>query len=154
MLEIMAVGTIDYNHIFSKYQGDYARQHNIEPSYQLRLTIPKNGETHRQLVEEAKNLGVSPNSANLRYTDSENGWQINLSSKLHITIVDRDGTPLKDGEEPGNGTRAKVAFRVGSARDHSKLVYFLTGVQLINVAENEFTPPMFGAYVEEEEPEF
>lgn len=153
MLEIEAVGTIDYNHIFSKYQGDYARQHGIEASYQLRLTIPKNGETHRQLVEEAKKLGVTPNSANLRYADSQDGWQINLSSRYPITIVDRIGNPVETTEEPGNGSVANVAFRIGSTRDKSKLVYFLTGVQLVNVTENENTPHVFGVF-EEAEPEF
>lgn len=155
MLEIEAVGTIDYAHIFTKYQGDYAKQHGIEAAYQLRLTIPKNSETHRQLVEEAKNLGVTPNSANLRYTDSPDGWQINLSSRYPLTVVDRDGNPVDSAEEPGNGTMANVAFRIGSTRDHSKLVYFLTGVQLVTIAKNEYTPHVFHAFtLTEEEPEF
>lgn len=154
MLEIEAVGTIDYNHIFTKYQGDYAKQHGIEASYQLRLTIPKNGETHRLLVEEAKNLGVTPNSANLRYTDSPDGWQINLTSRYPLTVVDRDGNQIENSEEPGNGTKANVAFRIGSTRDHSKLVYFLTGVQLVKVTENEYAPHVFGAFNDEEDSEF
>lgn len=154
MLEIEAVGTIDYNHIFTKYQGDYAKQHGIEASYQLRLTIPKNGDTHRLLVEEAKNLGVTPNSANLRYTDSQDGWQINLTSRYPLTVVDRDGNPVENSEEPGNGTKANVAFRIGSTRDHSKLVYFLTGVQLVKVTENEYAPHVFGAFTDEEDSEF
>lgn len=153
MLEIEAVGTIDYNHIFNKYQGNYARQHGIEASYQLRLTIPKNGETHHKLVEEAKKLGVTPNSANLRYTDSQNGWQLNLTSRYPLTIVDRVGNPVEATEEPGNGSVANVAFRIGSTKDKSKLVYFLTGVQLVKVTENENTPHVFGVF-EETEPEF
>lgn len=152
MLEIEAVGTIDYVHIFDKYQGDYAKQHGIEAAYQLRLTIPKNGVTHQQIVEEAKNLGVSPSSASLRYTDSKDGWQINLTSRYPITIVDRTGKTVEAAAEPGNGTLANVAFRIGSTRDHSKLVYFLTGVQLVKVSENDWAPHTFGVF--EEEPEF
>ena len=152
MLEIEAVGTIDYVHIFDKYQGDYAKQHGIEAAYQLRLTIPKNGVTHQQIVEEAKNLGVSPSSASLRYTDSKDGWQINLTSRYPITIGDRTGKTVEAATEPGNGTLANVAFRIGSTRDHSKLVYFLTGVQLVKVSENDWAPHTFNVF--EEEPEF
>lgn len=152
MLEIEAVGTIDFVHIFTKHQGEYARQHGIEPAYQVRLTFPKNCKTHRALVDEAKNLGVTPNTVNLRYTDAGDDWQLNLSSRYPITVADYDGNPIDyQDTEPGNGTRANVAFRIGCTRDKTRLVYFLTGVQLLDVVENDTAPHVFEPFGEDDE---
>ncbi len=161
MLEIEAVGTISFNHIYEKYQGDYAKQHDIPASYQIQLAIMKGGDTHKTLVAEAKRLGVQPSSEALRYTDGdtiENNehtkgkWLFNLSSKFPISVVDKDGSPLPPeggtAEEPGDGTLANVAFRIGSNKDKSRLVYFLTGVQLLKVKKSETAPHKFGAFTQ------
>lgn len=172
MLEIESYGPIGFIHIKDKYVSDTGKAHGIEPSYSLQLGIPKNGDTHRTLVAEAKKLGVPANSESLRYSDGDDVtlsdgsqpyrdmWLINLSSRYPISIVDAKGNDLTLDNEPGSGSKANVAFKIGSNRDKDKLVYFLTGVQLVEVKENEMTPHRFGAFVQghlaedEDNPEF
>lgn len=170
MLEIESYGPIGFIHIKDKYVSDTGKAYGIEPSYSLQLGIPKNGNTHHALVAEARKLGVPANSESLRYSDGDdttlndgtqpyrNMWLINLSSRYPISIVDANGDDLTLDNEPGPGTKANVAFKIGSNRDNDKLVYFLTGVQLVEVKENEITPHRFGAFthghLDENEPEF
>lgn len=147
MIEIEAVGEIRFVHLKDKYQSDTARQYGIEPSYQLQLAIPKNGETHDRLVAAAKQLNVHANSDSLHYKDGDlitlkdgsrpqqGKWLINLASKWQPTIVDQDANDFDLGEEPGDGTLANVAFRIGSTKT-GRLAYFLTGVQLLRIEEN------------------
>lgn len=175
MLEIEAVGEIRFVHIKDKYQSDTAKQRGIEPSYQLQLSFPKNGDVHKELVASAKQLGVRANGDNLRYKDGDlitlkdgtqpqrGKWLINLSSKWKPSIVDQNANDMELEEEPGDGTLANVAFKIGSTKE-GKLVYFLTGVQLLKIeANNTPSPYKFGVYtqlhlsdegVAEEEPEF
>lgn len=175
MLEIEAVGEIRFVHIKDKYQSDAAKQRGIEPSYQLQLSFPKNGDVHKELVASAKQLGVRANGDNLRYKDGDlitlkdgtqpqrGKWLVNLSSKWKPSIVDQNANDLELAEEPGDDTLANVAFKIGSTKE-GKLTYFLTGVQLLRIeANNTPSPHKFGAYkqlslsdegVAEEEPEF
>lgn len=175
MLEIEAVGEIRFVHIKDKYQSDAAKQRGIDPNYQLQLSFPKNGDVHKELVASAKQLGVRANGDNLRYKDGDlitlkdgtqpqhGKWLINLSSKWKPSIVDQNANDLELKEEPGDGTLANVAFKIGSTKE-GKLTYFLTGVQLLKIEANTTpSPHKFGAYtqlslsddgVAEEEPEF
>lgn len=175
MLEIEAVGEIRFVHIKDKYQSDAAKQRSIEPNYQLQLSFPKNGDVHKELVASAKQLGVRANGDNLRYKDGDfvtlkdgtqpqhGKWLINLSSKWKPSIVDQNANDLELKEEPGDGTLANVAFKIGSTKE-GRLTYFLTGVQLLKIEENNtHSPHRFGAYTQlsigdegaaEEEPEF
>lgn len=175
MLEIEAVGEIRFVHIKNKYQSDTAKQRGIEPNYQLQLSFPKNGDVHKELVASAKQLGVRANGDNLRYKDGDlvtlkdgtkpqhGKWLINLSSKWKPSIVDQNANDMEPEEEPGDGTLANVAFKIGSTKE-GKLTYFLTGVQLLKIkANNTPSPHKFGAYTQphlidegtpEEEPEF
>lgn len=175
MLEIEAVGEIRFTHILDKYQSDAAKQRGIEASYQLQLAFPKNGDVHKELVAAAKQLGVRANSDNLRYKDGDlitlkdgtqpqhGKWLVNLTSKWKPSIVDQNANDMELAEEPGNGTLANVAFKIGNTKE-GKLTYFLTGVQLLRVEENN-TPAThkFGVYqqltlnnegIEEPDPEF
>lgn len=175
MLEIEAVGEIRFVHIKDKYQSDVAKQRGIKPNYQLQLSFPKNGDVHKELVASAKQLGVRPNGDNLRYEDGDlitlkdgthpqrGKWLINLSSKWKPSIVDQNANDVELTEEPGGGTLANVAFKIGSTKD-GRLTYFLTGVQLLRVEKNNTPAPhRFGAYtqqpidddgVDEPDPEF
>lgn len=175
MLEIEAVGEIRFVHLMNKYQSDSAKQFGIDPSYQLQLAFPKNGDVHKELVASAKQLGVRANGDNLRYKDGDlitlkdgtqpqrGKWLINLSSKWKPSIVDQNANDVELAEEPGDGTLANVAFKIGSTKE-GKLTYFLTGVQLLKIEANTTpSPHKFGAYtqlslndesVAEEEPEF
>lgn len=175
MLEIEAVGEIRFVHIKDKYQSDAAKQHGIEPNYQLQLSFPKNGDVHKALVVAAKQLGVRANGDNLRYKDGDlvtlkdgtqpqrGRWLVNLSSKWRPSIVDQNADDVELAEEPGDGTLANVAFKIGSTKD-GRLAYFLTGVQLLRVEKNNTpTSHKFGAYTQqtiedegvgEPEPEF
>lgn len=175
MLEIEAVGEIQFVHIKAKYQSDAAKQRGIEPSYQLQLAFPKNGDVHKELVAAAKQLGVRANGDNLRYKDGDlvtlkdgsqprrGKWLVNLSSKWKPSIVDQNANDVELTEEPGDGTLANVAFKIGNTKE-GKLTYFLTGVQLLRVEKNSTPAPhKFGAYtqlslsdegVDEAEPEF
>lgn len=175
MLEIEAVGEIRFVHIKDKYQSDSAKQRGIEPSYQLQLSFPKNGDVHKELVASAKQLGVRANGDNLRYKDGDlitikdgtqpqrGKWLINLSSKWRPSIVDQNANDIELAEEPGDGTLSNVAFKIGTTKE-GRLTYFLTGVQLLRVEKNRTPAPhKFGAYiqltvedagVEEPEPEF
>lgn len=175
MLEIEAVGEIRFVHIKDKYQSETAKQRDIEPNYQLQLSFPKNGDVHKELVASAKQLGVRANGDNLRYKDGDlitlkdgtqpqhGKWLINLSSKWKPSIVDQNANDMELEEEPGDGTLANVAFKIGSTKE-GKLTYFLTGVQLLKIeANNTPSPHKFGAYTQlslsdegaaEEEPEF
>ena len=90
-------------------------------------------------------------------------WLVNLSSKWKPSIVDQNANDLELTEEPGDGTLANVAFKIGSTKE-GKLAYFLTGVQLLRIEKNNTpSPHKFGAYtqprlsdegVTKEEPEF
>lgn len=175
MLEIEAVGEIRFVHLMNKYQSDSAKQFGIDPSYQLQLAFPKNGDVHKELVASAKQLGVRANGDNLRYKDGDlitlkdgtqpqrGKWLINLSSKWKPSIVDQNANDVELAEEPGDGTLANVAFKIGSTKE-GKLTYFLTGVQLLKIEANTTpSPHKFGAYTQlslsdegaaEEEPEF
>ena len=175
MLEIEAVGEIRFVHIKDKYQSDAAKQRGIDPNYQLQLSFPKNGDVHKELVASAKQLGVRANGDNLRYKDGDlvtlkdgtqpqrGKWLINLSSKWKPSIVDQNANDMELEEEPGDGTLANVAFKIGSTKE-GKLTYFLTGVQLLKIeANNTPSPHKFRAYTQlhlsdedaaEEEPEF
>lgn len=159
MLEIEAVGEIRFVHIKDKYQSDTARRYGIEPSYQLQFSFPKNGDVHGELVAAAKQLGVRANGDNLRYRDGDlitrkdgttpqaGKWLINLTSKWQPTIVDQNADCVELVEEPGDGTLANVAFKIGSTKD-GRLTYFLTGVQLLRVEEHAApTKHRFGVYV-------
>ena len=173
MLEIEAVGEIRFVHVKDKYQSDTARQRGIDPNYQLQLSFPKNGDVHKELVAAAKQLGVRANGDNLRYKDGDlitlkdgtqpqhGKWLINLSSKWKPSIVDQNANDVELKEEPGDGTLANVAFKIGSTKE-GRLAYFLTGVQLLRVERNNTpTPHRFGVYAQPtvddenvEEPEF
>ena len=175
MLEIEAVGEIRFVHIKDKYQSDAAKQRGIEPNYQLQLSFPKNGDVHKELVASATQVGVRAIGDNLRYQDGDlltlkdgpqpqrGKWLVNLSSKWKPSIVDQNANDLELAEEPGDGTLANVAFKIGSTKE-GKLTYFLTGVQLLRVEKNNTpSPHKFGAYtqptmsdegVANEEPEF
>lgn len=175
MLEIEAAGEIRFVHLMNKYQSDSAKQFRIEPSYQLQLAFPKNGDVHKELVAAAKQLGVRANGDNLRYKDGDlitlkdgtqpqhGKWLINLTSKWKPSIVDQNANDVELAEEPGDGTLANVAFKIGSTKE-GKLTYFLTGVQLLRVEKNNTpTPHKFGVYqqltvdnegIEEPDPEF
>lgn len=173
MFEIEAVGEIRFVHIKDKYQSDTAKQHGIEPNYQLQLSFPKNGDVHKELVAAAKQLNVRANGDNLRYKDGDlitlkdgtrpqhGKWIVNLSSKWKPSIVDQNANDVNLAEEPGDGTLANVAFKIGSTKD-GRLTYFLTGVQLLRVEKNNTpTPHKFGTYTQPtidsenaEEPEF
>lgn len=175
MLEIEATGEIRFTHIKDKYQSDSAKQHGIEANYQLQLSFPKNGDVHKELVAVAKQLGVRANGDNLRYKDGDlitlkdgtrpqhGKWLLNLSSKWKPSIVDQNANDVELAEEPGDGTLANVAFKIGNTKE-GKLTYFLTGVQLLRVEKNNTpTPHKFGAYqqptmdnegIEEPDPEF
>lgn len=175
MLEIEAVGEIRFVHLMNKYQSDSAKQFGIDPSYQLQLAFTKNGDVHKELVASAKQLGVRANGDNLRYKDGDlitlkdgtqpqrGKWLINLSSKWRPSIVDQNANDMKLTEEPGDGTLANVAFKIGSTKE-GRLTYFLTGVQLLRIKKNNTSAPhKFGAYTQliiedegagEPEPEF
>ena len=175
MLEIEAVGEIRFVHIKDKYQSDAAKQRGIEPNYQLQLAFPKNGDAHKELVASAKQLGVRANGDNLRYKDGDlitlkdgtqpqrGKWLVNLSSKWKPSIVDQNANDVELTEEPGDGTLANVAFKIGSTQE-GRLAYFLTGVQLLRVEKNNTPAPHeFGVYTQqtigdegvgEPEPEF
>lgn len=175
MLEIEAVGEIRFVHIKDKYQSDAAKQRGIEPNYQLQLSFPKDGDVHKELVASAKQLGVRAIGDNLRYKDGDlvtlsdgtqpqhGKWLINLSSKWKPSIVDQNANDVELAEEPGDGTLANVAFKIGVSKK-GRLTYFLTGVQLLRIEKNNTPAPhKFGAYtqfslsdegVAEEEPEF
>lgn len=175
MLEIEAVGEIRFTHILDKYQSDAAKQRGIEPNYQLQLAFHKNGDVHKELVAAAKQLGVRANSVNLRYKDGDSitlkdgtqpqrgKWLVNLSSKWKPSIVDQNANDMELAEEPGDGTLANVAFKIGNTKE-GKLTYFLTGVQLLQVEKNNTPiPHKFGVYqqptvddegIEEPDPEF
>lgn len=175
MLEIEAVGEIRFVHIKDKYQSDAAKQRGIDPNYQLQLSFPKDGDAHKELVAAAKQLGVRANGDNLRYKDGNlitlkdgtqpqrGKWLVNLSSKWRPSIVDQNANDIELTEEPGDGTLANVAFKIGSTKE-GKLTYFLTGVQLLRIeANNTPSTHKFGAYtqlsmsddgVDEVEPEF
>ena len=175
MLEIEAVGEIQFVHIKDKYQSDAAKQRGIEPNYQLQLAFPKDGDVHKELVASAKQLGIRSTGDNLRYKDGDfitlsdgtqpqrGKWLINLSSRWKPSIVDQNANDVELAEEPGDGTLANVAFKIGVSKK-GKLTYFLTGVQLLRVEKNNTPAPhKFGAYqqltlsdegVAEEEPEF
>ena len=128
MLEIEAVGEIRFVHIKDKYQSDAAKQRGIDPNYQLQLSFPKNGDVHKELVASAKQLGVRANGDNLRYKDGDlitlkdgtqpqrGKWLVNLSSKWKPSIVDQNANDLELTEEPGDGTLANVAFKIGSTK--------------------------------------
>lgn len=147
MVEIEAVGEIRFVHIKDKYLSDMARQHGFDPNYQLQLAFPKNGDVHKELVAAAKQLGVTANGDNLRYRDGDlvvlrdgsrpqaGRWLVSLSSKWQPSIVDQNANDVELSEEPGDGSLANVAFKVGSTKD-GRLVYFLTGVQLLRVERN------------------
>lgn len=160
MLEIEAVGEIRFAHIKDKYQSDAAKQRGIDPSYQLQLAFSKNSDVHKELVASAKQLGVRANGDNLRYKDGDlitlkdgtqpqrGKWLVNLSSKWRPSIVDQNANDLELKEEPGDGTLANVAFKIGSTKE-GKLTYFLTGVQLLRVEKNTAPAPhRFGAYTQ------
>lgn len=175
MLEIEATGEIRFTHIKDKYQSDSAKQRGIEPSYQLQLSFPKNGDVHKELVAAARQLDVRANGNNLRYKDGDlitlkdgthpqrGKWLVNLTSKWRPSIVDQNANEVELAEEPGDGTLANVAFKIGNTKD-GRLTYFLTGVQLLRVEKNNApTPHKFGVYhqltlsdegVEESDPEF
>ena len=175
MLEIEAVGEIRFTHILDKYQSDAAKQRSIEANYQLQLAFPKNGDVHKELVAAAKQLGVRANGDNLRYKDGDlitlkdgtqpqhGKWLVNLTSKWKPSIVDQNANDVELTEEPGDGTLANVAFKIGSTKD-GRLTYFLTGVQLLRVEKNNTPAPhKFGVYtqqtiddngVDEPDPEF
>lgn len=175
MLEIEAVGEIRFTHIKDKYQSDSAKQRGIEANYQLQLAFPKNGDVHKELVAAAKQLGVRANGDNLRYKDGDlitlrdgtqpqhGKWLVNLSSKWRPSIVDQNANDVELAEEPGDGTLANVAFKIGNTKE-GKLTYFLTGVQLLRVEKNNApSPHKFGVYqqltvddegIEEPDPEF
>lgn len=175
MLEIEATGEIRFVHIKDKYQSDSAKQRGIEASYQLQLSFPKNGDVHKELVAAAKQLGVRANGDNLRYKDGDSitlkdgtqpqrgKWLVNMSSKWRPSIVDQNANDVELAEEPGDGTLANVAFKIGNTKD-GRLTYFLTGVQLLRVEKNNTPAPhKFGVYrqptiddegAEEPDPEF
>lgn len=173
MLEIEAVGEIRFVHIKDKYRSDAAKQRGIEPNYQLQLSFPKNGDVHKELVASAKQLNVRANGDNLRYKDGDlitlkdgtqpqhGKWLINLSSKWKPSIVDQNANDIELTEEPGDGTLANVAFKIGNTKE-GRLTYFLTGVQLLHVEKNNTpTPHKFSIYTQPtindenaEEPEF
>lgn len=175
MLETEAVGEIRFTHIKDKYQSDSAKQRGIEANYQLQLSFPKNGDVHKELVAAAKQLGVRANGDNLRYKDGDlitlkdgtqpqhGKWLVNLSSKWKPSIVDQNANDVELTEEPGDGTLANVAFKIGNTKD-GRLTYFLTGVQLLRVEKNNAPAPhRFGVYqqltvddegIEEPDPEF
>lgn len=175
MLEIEAVGEIRFTHIKDKYQSDSAKQFGIKPSYQLQFAFPKNGDVHKKLVAAAKQLGVRANGDNLRYKDGDlitlkdgtqpqrGKWLVNLTSKWKPSIVDQNANDVELAEEPGDGTLANVAFKIGNTKE-GKLTYFLTGVQLLRVEKNNTPAPhKFGVYqqttlddesIEEPDPEF
>lgn len=175
MLEIEAVGEIRFVHIKDKYQSDSAKQRGIDPNYQLQLAFPKDGDVHKELVAAAKQLGVRATGDNLRYKDGNlitlsdgtqpqrGKWLINPSSRWKPSIVDQNANDVELNEEPGDGTLANVAFKVGVSKK-GKLTYFLTGVQLLRIeANNTPAPHKFGAYTQlslsdegagEPEPEF
>lgn len=175
MLEIEAVGEIRFVHLKDKYQSDAAKQRGIEPNYQLQLAFPKNGDVHKELVASAKQLGVRANGDNLRYKDGDlitlkdgtqpqrGKWLVNLSSKWKPSIVDQNANDVELTEEPGDGTLANVAFKIGSTKE-GRLAYFLTGVQLLRIEKNNTPAPhKFGVYTQqiiddegagEPEPEF
>lgn len=173
MLEIEAAGEIRFVHIKDKYQSDAAKQRGIEPNYQLQLAFPKNGDVHKELVASAKQLGVRASGDNLRYKDGDlvtlkdgtrpqhGKWLVNLSSKWRPSIVDQNANDVELTEEPGDGTLANVAFKIGSTKE-GKLTYFLTGVQLLRVEKNNtHALHKFGVYTQTaiddagvDEPEF
>lgn len=158
MIEVEAVGEIRFVHVKDRYQSDAAKQRGIEANYQLQLSFPKDGDVHRELVAAAKRLNVRPSGDSLRYKDGDlvvrkdgsrpqaGKWLLSLSSKWRPTVVDRDANDVELAEEPGDGSLANVAFKIGSTKD-GRLTYFLTGVQLLRVEENK--APMghrFGVY--------
>ena len=175
MLEIEAVGEIRFVHIKDKYQSDAAKQRGIDPNYQLQLAFPKDGDVHKELVASAKQLGIRSTGDNLRYKDGDfvtlsdgtqpqrGKWLINLSSRWKPSIVDQNANDVELDEEPGDGTLANVAFKIGVSKK-GRLTYFLTGVQLLRVEKNNTTAPhKFGTYTQptiedegdgEPEPEF
>ena len=161
MIEIEAVGEIRFVHIKDKYQSDMARQRGIDPDYQLQLSFPKNGDVHRELVAAAKQLGVRANGDNLRYRDGDlitlkdgsrpqhGKWLVNLVSKWQPSIVDQNANDVELVEEPGDGSLANVAFKIGRTKD-GRLVYFLTGVQLLRVESNRApVRHRFGVYTQQ-----
>lgn len=160
MIEIEAVGDIRFVHIKDRYQSDMARRRGIEPDYQLQFSFPKDGDVHKELVAAAKRLGVRANGDALRYRDGDlvtlkdgsrpqhGRWLVNLTSKWQPSIVDRDANDVELAEEPGDGTLANVAFKIGSTKD-GRLVYFLTGVQLLRVESGRGSVRhRFGAYTQ------
>lgn len=160
MIEVEAVGEIRFVHIKDRYQSDMAKQRGIEPDYQLQLSFPKNGDVHRELVAAAKQLGVRANGDVLRYRDGDlitlkdgsrpqhGRWLINLTSKWQPTIVDQNANDVELSEEPGDGSLANVAFKIGSTKD-GRLIYFLTGVQLLRVESNRAVARhRFGVYTQ------
>lgn len=161
MVEIEAVGEIRFVHVKDKYQSEFARQRGFEPDYQLQLSFPKNGDVHKELVAAAKSLGVRANGDSLRYRDGDlvtlrdgsrpqkGRWLISLSSKWRPVVVDQNANDVELVEEPGDGSLANVAFKVGCTKD-GRLTYFLTGVQLLRIVERRtFAPHRFGAYVQQ-----
>lgn len=146
LVEIEAVGEIRFVHIKDKFLSDASRKRGFEANYQLQLAFPKDGDVHRELVSVAKRLGVTANGDNLRYRDGDlvtlsdgsrpqkGRWLVSLSSKWRPVVVDRNAEDVELAEEPGDGSLANVAFKVGRSKD-GRLVYFLTGVQLLQVKE-------------------
>lgn len=174
MKEIEAFGEISYAHIKDKYVSDKGKTLGIDPSYSVRLAIDKHGDVHKQLVAEAKNLGLVANTDSLRYSDGDEitmadgtrpyagKYLIDVSSKWPVSIVDIKGNDITLEDEPGNGTLANVAFKIGVNKNKDKLNYFLTGVQLLKAKKNEFAPHKFGEFTQtsllddddDEEPSF
>ena len=161
MVEIEAVGEIRFVHIKDKYQSAVAKQRGIEPNFQLQLAFPKNGDVHKELVAAAKQLGVRANGDTLRYRDGDlvtlkdgsrpqhGRWLINLTSKWQPSIVDQNANDVELVEEPGDGSLANVAIRIGSTKD-GRLVYFLTGVQLLRVEAGRVPARhRFGVYAQQ-----
>lgn len=146
LVEIEAVGEIRFVHVKDKYLSDVARQRGFDAAYQLQLAFPKDGDVHRRLVAVAHELGVRANADSLRYRDGDlvtlrdgscpqkGKWLVNLSSKWQPVVVDRDANEVVLDSEPGDGSVANVAFKIGSTKE-GRLVYFLTGVQLLRVVE-------------------
>lgn len=157
LVEVEAVGEIRFVHVRDRFLSEVARQHGFEPNYQLQLSFPKDGDVHRLLVETAKRLGVRANADSLRYRDGDlvslrdgsrpqaGRWLLSLSSKWQPVVVDRDANDVVLAEEPGDGSLANVAFKVGCSKD-GRLVYFLTGVQLLKVVERSGGRHRFRAF--------